>query len=128
MKTPVYLALKSMVDMMDSGDESGRGSEWYNAAVAALKQEEAQTAEPAAWMKTHDHGGGKLSHSLYFNKPLKPVFFALAWLTPLFTRPEPTSERGEVVVTFSQDGQIQAVTRQDEEGKILSVIAESRAA
>jgi len=35
---------------------------------------------------------------------------------------------GEVVVTFTQDGQIQAVTRQDKEGRILSVIAESRVA
>lgn len=33
--------------------------------------------------------------------------------------------KGEVVVTKTQEGQIVAVTRQDEEGRILSVIAES---
>jgi hypothetical protein len=35
-------------------------------------------------------------------------------------------EQGEVVVTFTEDGRIVAVTRQDEEGRILSVIAEAR--
>jgi len=49
-------------------------------------------------------------------------------LDPLFTHPAQVTERGEVVVTFTQDGQIQAVTRQDEEGRILSVIAESKVA
>jgi hypothetical protein len=34
-------------------------------------------------------------------------------------------DRGEVVVTFNMQGQIVAVTRQDQEGRILSVIAES---
>lgn len=34
---------------------------------------------------------------------------------------------GEIVVTKNQTGQIVAVTRQDEEGRILKVIAESAA-
>lgn len=34
-------------------------------------------------------------------------------------------QKGEVVVTKTQDGEIIAVTRQDEEGRILSVIAEA---
>lgn len=37
----------------------------------------------------------------------------------------PTEPEGDIVVTRSEDGQIVAVTRQDEEGRILSVIAES---
>ena len=41
--------------------------------------------------------------------------------------PTPTAEQpiGEVVVTKDEDGQIVAVTRQDDEGRILSVIATS---
>ena len=34
----MYKALKSMVDMMDCGDESGDGSEWHAEAVLALKK------------------------------------------------------------------------------------------
>ena len=39
--------------------------------------------------------------------------------------PSKNHEIGEVVVTKTEDGQIVAVTRQDEEGRMLSVIAES---
>lgn len=39
--------------------------------------------------------------------------------------PEPVPDEGNVVVTKDENGHIVAVTRQDEEGKILSVIAES---
>lgn len=43
----------------------------------------------------------------------------------LYTHP---AHEGEVVVTKTQAGQIVAVTRQDEEGRVLSVIAESEVA
>lgn len=41
--------------------------------------------------------------------------------------PQPAEPRGDVVVTKNMAGQIVAVTRQDDEGRILSVIAESAA-
>jgi len=41
--------------------------------------------------------------------------------------PAAAQPAGEVVVTKNESGQIVAVTRQDEEGRILSVIAESDA-
>jgi len=47
-------------------------------------------------------------------------FNAWKW-TPLFTRSN--AKAGEVVVTRDESGEIVAVTRQDEEGQILSVIA-----
>jgi len=136
MKTPVYLALKAMVDMMDSGDESCKGSEWYNNAVTALKQEEAQTVEPRlldAAKRLVDHAdfklGGILSADSKAVSQVKARHLA-ALRDAIAAAPQPPQadlkERGEVVVTWSQDGQIQAVTRQDSEGRILSIIAESR--
>ena len=41
--------------------------------------------------------------------------------------PAPVVPEGDVVVSWNEDGQIVAVTRQDREGRILSVIAESAA-
>ena len=41
--------------------------------------------------------------------------------------PAPAVPEGDVVVSWNEDGQIVAVTRQDREGRILSVIAESAA-
>lgn len=43
-------------------------------------------------------------------------------------RPEAAAPAGEVVVTKNSTGQIVAVTRQDEEGRVLSVIAQSEVA
>ncbi len=40
---------------------------------------------------------------------------------------QPAEPVGDVVVSCNEDGQIVAVTRQDDEGRILSVIAESAA-
>ena len=80
-----------------------------------IKQEEAQTVEPIGQRVNN----ATLGHPIVWWREVEPG-------TLLFTHPAPADERGEVVVTFTQDGQIQAVTRQDEEGRILSVIAESK--
>jgi len=131
MKTPTYLALKAMVDMMENGDEAGVGSSWYNAAVAALKLEEVQPLEQfvVAYVPTRGqikewielstiewYLGKECLATIAFQNGAKQALSDVCF----------EAKRGEVVVTWSQDGQIQAVTRQDEEGKILSVIAESK--
>jgi len=94
-----------------------------------IKQEEAQTVEPVgevvlrvipAWRDTPEED----TYDIKWRNGFSPFDYK----GPLFTHPAPATERGEVVVTFSRDGQIQAVTRQDSEGRILSVIAESRIA
>ena len=41
---------------------------------------------------------------------------------------QPAEPAGDVVVSCNEDGQIVAVTRQDDEGRILSVIAEAQPA
>jgi len=51
----------------------------------ALASEEAQTVEPAAWMKTYKHGGGKITQSLSINKPETNGFAAIEVVEPLFT-------------------------------------------
>lgn len=79
--------------------------------------EEMEKAEPVAWLYTYagkPHAAG-----------LKP---RESWADheqhPLYTHPAPI--QGEVVVTTDEDGRCVAVTRQDEEGRILSVIWEAK--
>jgi hypothetical protein len=45
--------------------------------------------------------------------------------TSIYIEPVLEQKRGEVVVTRNESGAIVAVTRQDEEGRILSIIAEA---
>ena len=97
--------------------------------IARIAAEEAQTVEPVAWL----YRGVDEVMQLTFTDQREVDAFRVndqGWepATPLFTHPVPATERGEVVVTFSRDGQIQVVTRQDSEGRILSIIAESRVA
>lgn len=66
---------------------------------------------------------GRLKSAAGFKKSCEEV----AYVAMLAASPTPTAEQpiGEVVVTKTEDGQIVAVTRQDDEGRILSVIATS---
>jgi len=50
---------------------------------------------------------------LYSIEVIKQLEMNTHEMIPVFTHQAPATERGEVVVTWSQDGQIQAVTRQD---------------
>lgn len=74
--------------------------------------------KPVAWRTRLDSGG-------YFYWDREPVQIgpALA-VEPLHPQPQPQPQ-GEVVITKNESGQIVAVTRQDDEGRILTVIAES---
>lgn len=53
------------------------------------------------------------------------IFRAMRALLAAAPRPPAARELGEVVITKNEAGAIVAVTRQDEEGRILSVLAES---
>lgn len=52
-------------------------------------------------------------------------YFAIERINQLLAAPAAPSPKGEVVVTRNDAGAIVAVTRQDDEGRILSVIAEA---
>ena len=102
--------------------------EGWEAAVGAggVQALSAAPAEVLGWiyedeLPEHYPYDAMFPHSKVDTVRMFPVF------GPQAASPTPPSERpiGEVVVTKTRDGQIVAVTRQDDEGRILSVIATS---
>ena len=88
-----------------------------------------QRLEPVAWRVRGyaQFKKGKPGPWSFFHGPTKPRVNTpdACDIEPLYAAPYVPEQAGEVVVTKNEDGAIVAVTRQDEEGRILSVIAES---
>jgi hypothetical protein len=84
---------------------------WAEQAITALEKllAEIESAEPVAWMSP-----GK--EALEFAR--QDTVYG-SHTIPLYLHPQPT---GEVVISTDEQGACVAVTRQDEEGRILSVI------
>lgn len=91
-------------------------------AEAVLAAATQQAAEPVAWLVDHR------LHSTGMTKVREEAEFCEdegAKITPLYSHP-PAKPQGEAVVTWNESKtQILAVTRQDADGLILSVIAEA---
>lgn len=89
------------------------------AAIEALPAAPAVQGEPVAWLYEDE---------LPDNYPYEAMFpyskVDGVRIFPVYS-PQPAEERGKVVVTKDKLGNIVFVTRQDAEGRILSVISES---
>ena len=99
----------------------------WEAAMDAVRAS-VDNAKPVAYGITYNEKSGYIA-SLCFNKRIAEDQCNVlgGHIVPLYAA-QPSAQNheiGEVVVTKTEDGQIVAVTRQDEEGRILSVIAES---
>lgn len=123
------------------------------AAIASLREALAQTQEPVAWKRDcffytrleilPEHLRAEAVPLYAAPQPAAPVANPHLWVNPAphaapaimpnFTVHHMTPEQaykaaepeGEIVVTKTPAGRIIAVTRQDSEGRILSVIAEA---
>ena len=106
-------------------------SEKYEDEIAELlaKLEALEKQKPVVWVSESDlleltariHTGG--CDTIIFTRISN--FKQLVTSLPLYARPAPALPEGELVVTKNEQGLIVAVTSQDEEGQILSIIAES---
>jgi len=129
-------ALDALDNLGSMSDHDVTPYAWHGAkaeaACAALREAlSAPEPEPVAYVPRCRKDGERCIEGEYRwdeieEKPFKlgdPEHWECAFL---YASPPPGAEQpeGDVVVSWDEQGQIVAVTRQDEEGRILSVIAE----
>lgn len=128
MMTKQTEALKMAIEWMQKYHqmhiiEMGIGERWIDLSMAIQACKEAlehPAQEPVAWVKDNLI----CPENNYETTRTEEHPKDLGW-TPLYTNPAPQPAQGEIVVTKNEAGQIMLVSRQDSEGNILSVIAES---
>lgn len=103
---------------------------WNRRTALAQKAEPPAPKDPVAqWQKRHHRGTeGKWENTDEHDAKWWRASSSLWDIRALYAAPQAwRPDIGEVVVTRNDAGEIVAVTRQDDEGRILSVIAESAA-
>ena len=119
--------LQMALDALEYHTQQTRPIQRTEAAILALREAlAAPQAEPVAWAMLRADG-----LVLDVICPDERDAYQGEYTVPLYAAPPaapaPAVPEGDVVVSKDEAGQIVAVTRQDAEGRILSVIAESTA-
>lgn len=137
-KTGKKLSLPAATDPATSADYAMGYTEGFNDAckpapavpddmVMVPREPTVEMFEAGEAVDPDDHWSEPIIHADGTKERTRESSLVLRYRAMIAAAPAPAAPEGEIVITKNEDGVIVSVTRQDDEGRIISVLAESAA-